>query len=357
MMRSLTERETGGLFKYRCIGIRPRSKTRTGVTIVFTVLRPKSGVVKVGLSRNKRLARNSPIGVSNGCFSMTRCKIGTSNIVSCSRILHVTGRRGPGLVITKTDTCTEAVSFGHFHRVTSRIKTCLVMSVTRVTKLITAKLRPDPVPCTRIAAAAARGALHKPENKVVVYDRRVGGGFGFGGTMFPKVRKNPLVRIVTNGTIYFGRTLRPRCGACVRRIIGGTGTLYGNLGTHKIGVISKSASGRLVLMSLSKARADKGRLRGHLSSTRMATGGGAVPGSPHSPFMADNMELKAPTIAAHKVGRSSVSGVTRVVTVMVRDRRGMRGTGTVITRLATGCPLYWWGGCVQRGYVSHMDMV
>lgn len=342
MIRRVTHRHTYRLFNTRRTGIRPRSNTRTGATMCFTVLGPNSAMVNVGLGRNNRLARNSPIGVSNGCFGFIPCNISPrAREVSCSGILRVTGRYGPGVVITNTSTCPEVVSFTGLHRVTSTINTCLVISVTRVTNLITTNIRPGPIPCYRFIAAAARGALHNPHNNLVLYHRRFTGRVS--GTVFPNARNNPLVRIVTTGTIYFNRTLGPRFGRCNGGVISGYGTLTSKLLGENGGLISNNASGRILLVSLHSASMANGRLRTHLSSYCVAMGGGAVPNRPHSPFMADNMEVNATTIAAENLGRRSVSGVTRCVALILGSCRGDgRGIETNIRRVYGGCPLCRW---------------
>ncbi len=308
-VRAVTVRHTGGLFNTRTTGIRPRYNTSTGLTMFFTLLGPNSAILSVDLTRNKRLSRNSPMGVSNGCFGVIPCNISSrARAVGCSRIRHLTLRYGPGLVLTNTSTCPEIVSFGHFERVTSGINTCFVISVTRVTNLITTNIRPSPIPCTSIMAAAARGALENPENKLVLYGRRF--TTTVGGTVFPNARNNPLRRVVTTGTITFNRTLTPRFARCTGRVIGGTTILTSRLGGNKVGLISNNASGRLVLLSLENANMANGRLRRHLSRIRVATGGGTVPGSPRGPFIADNLHVNAPTMAAHNFGRRRVGLVT-----------------------------------------------
>lgn len=106
VMRGLTVRHIGGIFNTRCTGIRPRSNTRTGTTILLTMLGPNSAFVKLGLSRNNRLSRNDRIGASNVLCGPVNCGLGgRANHISCSRVRGLTLRRGPGLVVNNNDTC------------------------------------------------------------------------------------------------------------------------------------------------------------------------------------------------------------------------------------------------------------
>ncbi len=107
-VRRLTVSHLYRLCRTRCTGIRPRSKTRTGVTIVVTYLEPKRAFVKLSLTRKNRLARNSPIGVSKVLCGTITCNLGrTGKVVSCRRVRRETLRFEPGLVVKNTSTCSH----------------------------------------------------------------------------------------------------------------------------------------------------------------------------------------------------------------------------------------------------------
>lgn len=171
--------------------------------------------------------------------------------------------------------------------------------------------------------------------------------------MFPKVRNNPLRRIVTTGTITFNRYLRPRCVRCRGRMRGGTSMLTRTLVSHNFAVMSNNASGRSVLMSLHSGCPSlaNGMTRGTLMTTSVAMGGGVMPFSDHSTFRASNVHLNAPTVAAHNTGRSLVLRVTRVVRAMLSGISGRRMVTRVHTHIGgavRGCPVFtcWEPRCV-----------
>lgn len=88
--------------------MRPRSKTRTGTTMFLTILGPNSGFVKLGLTRNNRLSRNSLMGASKVVCAPYRCGLGgRANHMSCSRVRRVTLHRGPGVVVNNNSTCSH----------------------------------------------------------------------------------------------------------------------------------------------------------------------------------------------------------------------------------------------------------
>ncbi len=107
-IRRYTVSHIYGLFKTRCTGIRPRSNTRTGTTILLTILGPNSAFLNLGLSRNNRLSRNSPIGASKLVCRTIKCDLGRrANQISCSTVRTLTRRRRPGLVVNNKSTCSH----------------------------------------------------------------------------------------------------------------------------------------------------------------------------------------------------------------------------------------------------------
>lgn len=115
--------------------------------------------------------------------------------------------------------------------------------------------------------------------------------------------------------------------------------------SHNFAVISNNASGRSVLMSLHAGCPSlaNGMTRGTLITTSVAMGGGVIPFSDHSTFRASNVHLKAPTVAAHKTGRSLVLRVTRVVRAILSGMSGRRMVTRIHThmgRAVGGCPVF-----------------
>lgn len=209
---------------------------------------------------------------------------------------------------------------------------------------MTTKLRPDPIPCTSIMSSATRGALNNPHSNFVLTGRRCTGGLG--STMFPNRRNNPLVRIVTNGTITFGITTAPRFGSHVRHALSNTGVFTRHLVTSSIGggnvdILANNASIRLIVISLHGDRVSNGRNRSLLTRYNVAVGHGAIPFSPHPTSITSNLHVNADTLTAHNFKPGRCRRITSVVNATLTTKRStsISTLGTHISGLTRSFPL------------------
>ncbi len=319
-----------GMCSYSCTGIRPVSNMATGLTTFFKFTGPNRGMVTLRMPSKNRVSRTGMDTTNvHKLGAMFRPLSGSIVGVSVSTVGGGVLRRGPRVILFKKDLFLFPRPVGRTHRTTSRIKTGVVCSKTRMLNLVTKKRFRRPLGRkTSLVVKDARGAFPNPRKKVVLSRRR--GTRVVSRTMFPNMMDGRRLRRLLNLNVTATRVLRFN-RTCTGRVVGGTRTLNRTVCREKFSILyrrRKFARSRRVTMSLSGVESTSS-ITHRLTSGGMVLGGGLLPNSSESGSSGpSNLEVNARRVAEEKLGRGRVSRITRFVGHMTISGRSVNSRMT-----------------------------
>ncbi len=249
------------LFHADYVNVQPHSGSQANMAVLFAALQPGDTILGMDLRQGGHLTHGSPVSFSGRLFRVVSYGVRHDNEqIDYDHVEQIAREERPKLIIAGASAYPRIIDFERFRQIAKHISAYLMVDMAHIAGLVGAGLHPSPVPCADFVTSTTHKTLRGPRGGLILshapYSKMLD------SQIFPGIQGGPLMHVIAAKAVAFQEALQPEFRQYQQRVLANSRRLAEVLSSHGYRLVSGGTDNHMMLVDLSRERANRKRRRG-----------------------------------------------------------------------------------------------